>query len=103
MNSETIYFNNLTVDTNVILVNSVDPDWASIDPAVITLSGVSVFDGDLYNLRDQKAIPRLRRAFICWIPLRLTGRCCNRLGRHLYVGVDATLIGGRATSVVFSQ
>ena len=55
VNSETIYFNNLTVDTNVILVNAVGPDWASIDPAtLVSLVGlVSVLRwGSLQRLRD---------------------------------------------------
>ena len=103
VNSETIYFNNLTVDTNVILVNSVDPDWASIDPAVITLSGVSVFDGDLYNLRDPESYTAATTGVYLLDSVTFNGAVLQQAGAYLYVGVDATLIGGRATSVVFTN
>jgi hypothetical protein len=103
VNSETIYFNNLTVDTNVILVNAVDPDWASIDPAVITLSGVSVFDGDLYNLRDPESYTAATTGVYLLDSVTFNGAVLQQAGAYLYVGVDATLIGGRATSVVFTN
>ena len=103
VNSETIYFNNLTVDTNVILVNAVDPDWASIDPAAITLSGVSVFDGDLYNLRDPESYTAATTGVYLLDSVTFNGAVLQQAGAYLYVGVDATLIGGRATSVVFTN
>ena len=66
VNSETIYFNNLTVDTNVILVNSVGPD-VYIDSGTLVLSGTSVIDGDLYNVSDRMRRAAALAAFICLI------------------------------------
>ena len=103
VNSETIYFNNLTVDTNVILVNSVDPDWTAIDPAAITLSGVSVFDGDLYNLRNPEGYSADTTGVYLLDSVTFNGAVLQQAGTYLYVGVDATLIGGRATSVGFTN
>jgi len=100
VNSETIYFNNLTVDTNVILVNSVGPD-VYIDSGTLVLSGTSVIDGDLYNVSDSDAPSGSTGGLYLLNSVTANGVVLNQAKSHLFIGRDPFSVA-ESTTVALS-
>ena len=101
VNSETIYFNNLTVDTNVILVNSVGPD-AYIDSGTLVLSGTSVIDGDLYNVSDPDAPSGSTGGLYLLNSVTANGVVLNQANSRLFIGRDPFSTVAESTTVALS-
>ena len=101
INSETIRFNNLTVDAGVILANGPNDDLG-LGSAVIEITGVSVINGEFYNLSNGPDSSLGSQLYIQG-SLTFNGEVIQEAGADVYIGSLASGAATVATSITFTN
>ncbi|MGB2396328.1 MAG: VCBS domain-containing protein [Pseudomonadales bacterium] len=100
-NSETVRFNNLTVDTGVILANA-PIDALSPEIAVTEITGVSVITGDFYNLSNGPDSSIASRLYVQG-SLTFNGNVIQEAGASIFIGSLENSASSVATSLAFAN
>ena len=101
-NSQTIHLSNLTLDDDVFLING-DGKVSDLGQSpVLTISGVSVLQGDLYNIGDAGSENAQGNLYLL-DSVTFNGNVVQQAGAQLWIGYDPVSDETRSTEVVFSQ
>ena len=101
VNAGTLRLNNLTVDAGVALANAPDSQSETGQISVLTISGTSVIDGDLYSLADPYNSASYGDVYLI-DSVTVNGEVLLQAGANVTIGYDASS-AERATAVLLAN